>query len=491
MQEIKLNLYKDAKNVSEIQKVNQGDVEKKDTTFEQRKATYLRFHGYRPFSSKGEVPQVEENGQVEVAKHEESRNLSRYDRVAQARDWVAQTVSRTVSYLRDKGPVIGVGVMLVASAAGGLNAYSRLLSRSGTDLRTLDLIWLNNPSNQTALPGFNLSHPTPEFLDHLKKVGGEIPPRPSSKKQLLLARDFDSYYRKVSQRASSRETSQSAEKLSSLQKDQDIHLKKKVKIARLSGEIRSRKVISGGEISRPTTDAPSHQLEQDKSKGTDFLKLGEEEINSKERKLVERSLRKQPSEEAHQEKDAFGGGPRGRRLDEDEFSGDFPAYGDDYDGPNDGGFGSYDSSKALAIFMVTAMSAMGAGFGLRMLKLCCDNIRRRRALERQSTQNNEGQQPDVNRNSQRLRIEDSNSAQVGRVSSSRPLLALGSMDLHSEGEQSAVEMQPIHNNEGQRSRNPQSLFTEDSSSVDSTSRVTISEPGEDGTKLEIDQLVGR
>lgn len=37
---------------------------------------------------------------------------------------------------------------------------------------------------------------------------------------------------------------------------------------------------SGNEISRPATDASSHQLEQDKSTMTEFPKLGEEEINS-------------------------------------------------------------------------------------------------------------------------------------------------------------------------------------------------------------------
>ncbi len=37
---------------------------------------------------------------------------------------------------------------------------------------------------------------------------------------------------------------------------------------------------SGNEISRPATDASSHQLEQDKSTVTEFPKLGEEEINS-------------------------------------------------------------------------------------------------------------------------------------------------------------------------------------------------------------------
>ena len=88
-------------------------------------------------------------------------------------------------------------------------------------------------------------------------------PRPSSEMfRRIEARDFDSYLRKVSQRTSSRETSQPVDNLSSSQKDQV--------------DVRSRKMTLGGEIS----ETPSHQREQDKNKGMEPSSVSEEKIAS-------------------------------------------------------------------------------------------------------------------------------------------------------------------------------------------------------------------
>jgi predicted CopG family antitoxin len=79
------------------------------------------------------------------------------------------------------------------------------------------------------------------------------------------------------QTATNEGTSQLTEKL---QRTQGIRLKEKVKIARLSGEIRSRKVTPERKLSQSTKEIPLRQLEQDKGKEAEPIKLSKEEIDS-------------------------------------------------------------------------------------------------------------------------------------------------------------------------------------------------------------------
>ncbi len=79
------------------------------------------------------------------------------------------------------------------------------------------------------------------------------------------------------QTATNEGTSQLTEKQ---QRTQGIHLKEKVKVARLSGEVRSRKVTPERKLSQSMKEIPSRQLEQDQGKEVEPIKLSKEEIDS-------------------------------------------------------------------------------------------------------------------------------------------------------------------------------------------------------------------
>lgn len=183
-----------------------------------------------------------------------------------------------------------LGVATAALLLGGATAD---LSRAQSSGSALDLRG-SNITDRISPPPLPSSELLKKFGEDPKRFyqevsqrtsGGETPsaltdrvpppPRPSSEMfRRIEARDFDSYLRKVSQRTSSRETSQPADNLSSSQKDQV--------------DVRSRNMILGGEIS----ETPSHQLEQDKNKGMEPSSVSEEKIASR-RSLVT-SLKENP-----------------------------------------------------------------------------------------------------------------------------------------------------------------------------------------------------